>query len=206
MIRFRVSHASKNGISEQGRKVKSCYVSNRGLGCRRLTFGSMTMSEQMTWSEPIQFKIYLLSIFFQRIFTSPTIMVSAQRNTKSPQIFQEDVSSSDSDEDYHSAEDSRSVMTGGNKSRTSRTTTSKQKGKQPQKRRYAGKLSKLLDMPLDVLYEVSHRTDSFTEDGIDNPALHRYSLSFARRTYCGCRGPARPFVMFSRTSLQDKFG
>jgi len=160
----------------------------------------------MTWSAPTQLKIYSLSIFFQRIFTSPTIMLSAQRNTKSRQIFREDVSSGDSDEDYDSGDDSRSVTTGGNKPRALRTTTLKQKGKQPQKRRYAGKLSKLLDMPLDVLYEVSHRTDSFTKDRIDNPTLHRYSLSFTRWTYCGCRGPARPFAMFSRASPRDKFG
>jgi hypothetical protein len=79
---------------------------------------------------------------------------------KSHRIFREDVSSGDSGEDYDSEEGLGSVTRGGRESGASRIVTSKQKGKQPEKRRNAGKLSKLPGMPLDVLYEVSPRFDS----------------------------------------------
>jgi len=89
---------------------------------------------------------------------------------KSRQVVQEDTSASDSGEDYHPEEDGPdSVVARGPKSRASTRTTSKQKGKQHQKRRNAGKLSRLPDMPLDILYEVSHRTKYIIYDGVPEP-------------------------------------
>jgi len=73
----------------------------------------------------------------------------------SSQIFQEDFYSWDSGEDYDSGEGSCSVTTGRHGSRASRTTALKRKGKQSEKRHDTGEFSKLLAMPLDVLYEVS---------------------------------------------------
>ena len=69
----------------------------------------------------------------------------------------EDVSCGDSDEDYDPDEKrSRPATERGSKSRASKKVASKQKGKRPEKRRKAVKLSKLPDMPLDILYEVGH--------------------------------------------------
>ena len=81
---------------------------------------------------------------------------------QSHQIFREDVPSDDSDGDYGPEEGSRSVATQGRKSQTLKTGTSKRKGKQPGKRGNAGKLSRLFNMPLDIMYDVSHRVDSST--------------------------------------------
>lgn len=135
-------------------------------------------------------------------------MVST-RSTNSRQVVQEAVPSSDSGEDYDpEKEPSCSVVTRGSKSRTARKATVKEKGKQPEKRRNAGKLSRLPDMPLDVLYEVSYRPKFIADDGMDDdpPAIDRYSLLSVQWICCGCRGLARPFVMFSQASPRDRFG
>jgi hypothetical protein len=129
-------------------------------------------------------------------------MASERRSTGSSRIAQGDISSGDSgeDEDYDPEKDcSGSVTAQKPKSRASRKATSKQKGKQPEKRRNAGSLSELPDMPLDTLYEVNRRTISVTNDEIYGDALgvHRYSLLSTRWVCYGCRGPTRPFVTFS---------
>jgi len=133
-------------------------------------------------------------------------MVST-RSTKSRRIVQGDPPPGDGGDGYEPEKvGSGSTTIQGPKSGEA---TSKQKGKQPEKRRKAGKLSKLPDMPLDVLYEVSYGIKSIIHGGApDDNAFGdcRYSLSFTRRTYCGCRGPARPFVMFSQASPRDRFG
>ena len=103
--------------------------------------------DSLIWHSP--------SIFGQRIFPSPTIMLSARRNTKVHRTVQEDVSCGDSNKDCDPDEEcSRPVTERGSKPRASKKVASKQKGKQPEKRRNAGKLSKLPDIPLDILYEV----------------------------------------------------
>jgi hypothetical protein len=120
-----------------------------------------------------------LSIFF----ASPVIMVSARRNTKPPQITQGGVSSGGSGGDYGlEKEGSGSVIARRTKSRASGKASSKQKGKQPEGRRNTGKLSKLPDMPLDVLYEVGYGINSATDDGVDDDAfgVRRYSLLSTR--------------------------
>lgn len=94
-------------------------------------------------------------------------MLSVQQKKKLRQTTHGDVSYDDSDEDYDPEEGgSRSVTEKGSESSTkaSRKTASKRKGKQPEKRRNAGKLSKLPDMPLDILYEVSYTAYSITKD------------------------------------------
>jgi len=63
-------------------------------------------------------------------------------------------------------EGSDSVAARGPKSIAPIKATPKKKGKQPEKCRNAGKLSRLPDMPSDVLYEVGHRTGYITHDGI----------------------------------------
>jgi len=107
---------------------------------------------------------------------------SAQSNTKSRQIVQEDVSASNVDEGSGSG-GSRSVTTRGHKPRVSTTTTLERKGEQPEEHRNIGQPSKLPKMPLNVLYEVSHRMNSFARDTVDHAysgRLCRYSLSSTR--------------------------
>ena len=83
-------------------------------------------------------------------------MASAWWSMKSPQIAQGDLSSGDSGKYWDQEEGgSGSVPARGPKSGASRRVASRQKGKQPEKRRNVGMLSKLPDMPLDILYEVS---------------------------------------------------
>ena len=83
-------------------------------------------------------------------------MASAWWDTKSPQIAQGVVSSGDSGKCWDPEEGgSGSVPARGPKSGASRRVASRQKGKQPEKRRNVGMLSKLPDMPLDIVYEVS---------------------------------------------------
>lgn len=96
----------------------------------------------------------------------------------------------------------------GPKSRASESITSKQKGKQPGKRRDAGNLSRLPDMPLDVMYDVSYRIVSIAGGpACDDPSnVCRYFLLSARWIYCEYRGPTGPFVKFLRTRLRGWFG
>ena len=131
-------------------------------------------------------------------------MVSTRQSTKHRRG---DASPGDSGEDYCSEEGSGSVAVRGPKSRTSRKATPKQKGKQPGKRRRAGKLSKLPDMPLDILYEVSYGINSVDCDKVDDGFGDcRYSVSSIRWIYCGCRGPTKPFIAFSHASPRGTFG
>ena len=83
-------------------------------------------------------------------------MSLAQRSATSSQIAQGGGFSGGSGECYDS-EGEGSVTKREARSKVSRKPTSKQKGKQTAKHREAGKLSKLPDMPLDVLYEVKDR-------------------------------------------------
>jgi len=84
-------------------------------------------------------------------------MVSTRRSVKA---CQNGVPLSDNGADYRPEEGGSGPVTARAlrlESRTLRKATLTQKGKQPKRRRNKGKLSKLLDMPLDVLYEVSYR-------------------------------------------------
>jgi len=81
-------------------------------------------------------------------------MVSTRQSTKSREVAQEGASSGDSGEDYDPGGRSGPATARSSKSRASITPISKQKGKQPEKRRYGGKLSRSPVVPLDVLYEV----------------------------------------------------
>ena len=136
--------------------------------------------------------------------TPSTIMVSTRRNAKIHQIVQ-GVPCDDSGEDCdHDGLGSSSVTAQRPGSRAPKKAVSKQKGKH----RIAGKLSKLPDMPLDILYEVRHRIYSVALDGLNHDAfdVYRYSLLFTQWTCCGCRGPARPFVTSSRAIPRNRFG
>lgn len=85
-------------------------------------------------------------------------MPLAQRSATSSQIAQGGGSSGGSGECYDSeGEGEGSVTKREARSKVSRKPTSKQKGKETAKHREAGKLSKLPDIPLDVLYEVKDR-------------------------------------------------
>jgi len=96
-----------------------------------------------------------------------SLMLPTRQSTRLRQIAQENVSRGDEDEDYDSEEErSRPVTKRGPKPKAPRKVASKWKGKQPEKRRNAGKLSKLPDMPLDILHEVSYRTNSVAEHGL----------------------------------------
>ena len=93
-----------------------------------------------------------------------SLMPPARQNTKSRQIAQDDAFRGDG-EDYDLEEGgSCSVTKRGSKSKAPRKVASKWKGKQSEKHNNVGKLSKLPDMPLDILYEVSYRTSSETEE------------------------------------------
>ena len=142
------------------------------------------------------------------IFASSTTMVSKQ-STKLHRIVREDLPSGDSGEDYD-PEEKGSGHSMAQKPRTSAKATSKQKGKQRGGRRNVGKLSKLPDMPLDILYEVSHRIISVTDDhnGVyDGPfGVCRYSLSSIQWIYYGCHRQARHFATFSQASPRNTFG
>jgi len=129
---------------------------------------------------------------------------------KSPQTVR-GVSSGDISKDYDLEKWSSASLPAprGPKSRASGITTSKQKGKQPGKRRDAGKLSRLPDMPLDVMYDVSYRIVSVASGGIisDNVLdIYRYFLLSTRWIYSEYRGPTGPFVTFSQTRLRGWFG
>ena len=89
-------------------------------------------------------------------------MVPAGRSATSRQVIREGVPLDNNSENYNpEGEGSDPSMT---RRPTPREGTSKQKGKQRGGRRNTGKLSKLPDMPLDILYEVSYRTISVTDD------------------------------------------
>ena len=137
-------------------------------------------------------------------------MASARRNATLPQIPQGGVFSGDSGKAHDpETKSSGSATSRGPKSRASRKAASKQKGKQPNKRRRnIGKLSKLPGMPLDVLYEVSHRIISDPDDGVcDNVfGIYRCSLFSTRCISCKYRGPTKPFTTFSQASPQDRLG
>jgi len=134
-------------------------------------------------------------------------MVSTRRSAK----LRQNASSGDNGTDYHPEleEGGSGPLTARGlrfESRSSRRALT-QKGKQPERCRITGRLSKLPGMPLDVLYEV--RRSQFChrrrrdDDMFD---VYRYSLSSTRWIYCGCRGPARPFVTFSPASPRGRFG
>ena len=94
-------------------------------------------------------------------------MVSAPRTAKSCDMVQGDVSSDNSGKDYDpEKEGSDSVTDDGPKARASGTATWRGKGKRPGKRRSKGELSMLPEMPLDILCEVSSRTNPVTNNGI----------------------------------------
>jgi len=91
-------------------------------------------------------------------------MVSTRQGRKPRQVIRESTPSGDSGEDHDPDEERLDPVTARRpKSRAPEQITQKQKGKRPEKRRNARKLSKLLDMPLDVLYEVSYRFTSVTD-------------------------------------------
>lgn len=92
-------------------------------------------------------------------------MIPTRENTEPPQTVQEGVFCDDT-EGYGYTEDSGSTTACQRpKPRApTRDLTSNEKEKQPERRRNAGKLSRLPDMPLDILYEVCHRTDSIALD------------------------------------------
>jgi len=81
-------------------------------------------------------------------------MVSTRRNTKPREVTQEGASFGNSGEVHHPGEHSRPASIPSSKSKASITLISRQKGKQLEKRRSVGKLSKLPVLPPDVLYEV----------------------------------------------------
>ena len=138
------------------------------------------------------------------ILTSPPTMVSTRRSTKVRQVSLEDDNSGDRGKNHGPEEGSGPLAAQRPKPRASGKAASKQKGK----RCNAAKLSKLPDMPLDVLYEVSYRIVFLTDDTVCNDAFGvcRFSLLSTRWIYCGCRGPAGPFVTFSQASRRDRFG
>ena len=109
---------------------------------------------------------------------------------------------------YNLGKHSSGSLLWGPKSRALGNTTSKQKGGQPRKHRDAGKLSRLPDMPLDIMYDVSCRIVSVACLGISDNVLniHRYSLLSARWIYSEYRGPTGLFVTFSQTRLRGWFG
>ena len=91
-------------------------------------------------------------------------MIPTRGNTEPPQAVQGCVSCDDT-EGYDFKEESGSSTTCQRpKTRAPRDLTSNEKEKQPERRRNAGKLSRLPDMPLDILYEVCHRTCSIALD------------------------------------------
>ena len=86
----------------------------------------------------------------------PTAMVSTRQSTKRRQTVREGAHLGDSGEDYDPGDESSGLPKARRpKPRASGKGTSEQKGKQRGGRRNAGRLSKLPDMPLDILYEVS---------------------------------------------------
>ena len=86
--------------------------------------------------------------------------------------------------------------------------TPKENEKQPGRRRDVGKLSMLLDMPFDILYEVSHGIIFVADNGMDEDAFGtcRYPLMSVRWIYCECRGSTKLFVMFSHASPRGVHG
>ena len=90
-------------------------------------------------------------------------MVLAEQCAKSLGITQGDGSSEDTEKTEKEAVGS--VTAHEPKPRASGKAASKRKGNQPEKHHGRGELSLLPDIPLDVLYEVSPRIDSVTDDG-----------------------------------------
>jgi len=187
------------GTEKRREKVTSTTSGSGGLTC------SMIGSESALIGNPTMgahWYSHAVNLYF------PTIMVSTRQGTKSCQIVQDDPSG-DNGEDYGPEEEgSGSIMTQESKSKASGKAVSKQKGKQPERRRGTGRLSKLPDMPLDVLYEVRRTLGPITNCGISGDVFDtcRYSPSSTLWICCGCRGPARPFVTFSPASPRDRFG
>jgi len=88
-------------------------------------------------------------------FRFPAIMDSVQRSTKPPDIAQ-DLPFGISGEDHGPEERSSSSITArGQKTTASRKVTSRGGGEQPEECRNVGELSRLPDIPLDILYEVT---------------------------------------------------
>ena len=126
-------------------------------------------------------------------------MVSS-RSTKPHQVVREDSPSGDGGEGCGPERGPSSVTTRGPKSRASRKATStQQKGKQPERCRNVGRLSKLPDMSLDILSDVSYRVTPVTDEMDDDAVgIRRYSLLSTQWTYCAYHGPTRPFTVFSQ--------
>lgn len=133
-------------------------------------------------------------------------MVSTQQSTESYQVVGEGGPPGDSGEDYDPEESSGPLAARRPKPRLSGKGAPKQKGKQCGGRRYVGRLSRLPDMPLDILYEV--RIISVTDHRVyDDPfGIRRYSPLSVQWNYCRCRGPTRPFAAFSQASHRGRFG
>ena len=142
------------------------------------------------------------------ILAFPTTMVSTRRTKKPRQDAPEDVIPGNGGDDYDAEEESLGPPKARRpKPRASGKEASKEKGKQRRGRRNAGRLSKLPDMSLDILYEVSYGISSVTDDGVIMVlGVCRYSLLSTQWTYCECRGLARLFVPFSRASHRGRFG
>lgn len=96
-------------------------------------------------------------------------MAPAEQRTESPGITEGDDLSGDNREhngpEKAEKEATGSVMAHGHKPEALGKVASKRKGKQPKKHRDEGGLSKLPDMPLDILYEVRPGVNSVTDDG-----------------------------------------
>ena len=115
------------------------------------------------------------AVFALRTVDRVSIMVSASQRTESVGVAQVDPPSGDGGEHHRpekaEKESTSSVTVREPKSRASRKAATKRKGKQPDKRRGEGDLSKLPDMPLDIMYEVSLRISPVTSDGIYDDVL-----------------------------------
>ena len=125
-------------------------------------------------------------------------------STKSPQTVRGITSGDIGKDDDPEKRGLPSFPTRGPKPGASGKTTSKRKGK----RRDVGKLSRLPDMPLDIIYDVSYRIVSIANDGKSDNLLdiYRYSLLSTRWIYSEYRGQTRPFASFSQTRLRGRFG
>ena len=149
-----------------------------------------------------------LQLFCTRRRSLPLLLLPAMVST--PQGAKpQDLPFGDSGEVHRSEEADPDPLTArrSGKPRAPGKVTSKQKGKRREGRRNAGKLSKLPDMPLDILYEVSHRIIFITGDSAyDVFGVCRYYLLYSQLIYYGYRGPARPFVTSSQTSSRGRFG
>jgi len=96
-------------------------------------------------------------------------MVSAQRSSKRLRTARNGRSSGGGSGDQEPGPEASGLSSGktrGPKSGASGAAAPKENGKQPWRHNDVGELSKLLEMPLDVLYEVSPGIVSVADDGI----------------------------------------